>query len=803
MARCPTKAVSAEPSGAGPSGTDLAEEPVRRELTDLRLAPVAAVGWAGVWLGTSGQHWWLPAGTAATLVLITGARLLRSWLVLATALMLAGTLIIGWSQLAGLERSAVARLAGSEAIVRAELRLTDDPSVKPAQGIRPAYLTVRANVLMVTGRGKSWRERAPVLLTASGDEVPIWRDITAGTLVRTTLRLEEADPGSDFAAVARADESPTLLDPPGPADRGVERVRAGLRAAVSDGSPEARALVPSLVLGDTSGITDKITADFLSTGLTHLTAVSGANLAFMLAFLLVLARWIGVRGWWLRVIGLAGVIMFVALCRTQPSVLRAAAMGLVALAALGMSGRAAGMRSLFVATIVLTAADPWLGRSLGFALSVVASGGIVWWARRWAAVMQRWLPPAVCEAIAVPLSAHLATLPIATTISGQVSMIGIVTNAAAEPFVGPATILGFSAAGLSVISPFLAGLVGRLACWSAQPVLWTAHIGAALPGASWTWPAGAVPIALLAATCLALALAMPYVLGKPWLAAGLALLMIIGIIRAPAQPGWPPKNWLLVVCDIGQGDGMAISTGRGRAIVVDSGPDPKPMRTCLDQLGVREVPLLIFTHYHSDHVGGMSGVLAGRRVDRIWASPYESPPGGSDEVHAAAFRLHIPITVPPVGTVAQIGPAHLQVLGPVDRQPTPLVAEEGQSSMENNLSIATMVAIDGERLLLTGDEEPEEQGQVLASGADLHADVLKVPHHGSSRQDPAFIAATHAKLAIASAGLHNDYGHPAPKTVHLLQSDGMTTLCTCWSGSIAVIKKATGIGVVTQHLMTR
>lgn len=789
-----------EPAASEP---DQPDKPVTRELTDLRLAPIAAVGWAGAWVGTSGQHWWLPVGAAATLALILGALLLRSWLVLAAALMLAGTLVIGWSQLASLERSASARLAGSNAIARAELRLTDDPSVKPAEGIRPAYLTVRATVLTITGRGRSWRERAPVLLTASGDEVPIWRKVTAGTLVRSTLRLEAADPGSDFAAVARADGAPTVLNPPGPADRGVERVRAGLRAAVSHGSPEARALVPSLVLGDTSGITTKITADFLTTGLTHLTAVSGANLAFMLAFLLVVARWTGVRGWWLRVIGLAGVIMFVALCRTEPSVLRAAAMGLVALAALGMSGRAAGMRSLFVATILLTAADPWLGRSLGFALSVVASGGIVWWARRWAAVLHGWLPPAVAEAVAVPLSAHLATLPIATAISGQVSMIGIVTNAAAEPFVGPATILGFSAAGLSVVSPFLAGLAGRLACWSAQPVLWTAHLGAALPGASWIWPAGLVPIGLLAAGCLTLALAMPYVLRKPWLAAGLALLMIIGIVRAPAQPGWPPKNWLLVVCDIGQGDGMAISTGRGQAIVVDSGPDPKPMRICLDQLGVREVPLLIFTHYHEDHVGGLSGVLAGRRVERIWASPYESPAGGAAAVHAAASRLHIPITVPPVGTVDQIGPARLQVLGPVDRQPTPLVAEEGQSSMENNLSIATMVTIDGERLLLTGDEEPEEQGQVLASGADLRADVLKVPHHGSSRQDPAFIAATHAKVAIASAGLHNDYGHPAPKTMQLLRSDGMTALCTCWSGSVAVVKKAVGIGVVTQHPVTK
>lgn len=772
---------------------------VRHEVIDLRLAPIATAGWAGSWLGTSGYYRCLAAGALAAALLIVLAVVRRSWWTVATALMLTGTLAIGWCHVIALERSAVSRLAGSEAIARVDLRLTGDPTVRPAQGIRPAYLTVRADALIVSGRGQAWQERAPVLVTASGDEVPSWRAVAAGSRVRTLLRLQPATSGSDLAAVGRAGAAPILLAGPGPGDRVVERVRAGLRAAVSGGAPEARALVPSLVLGDTSGITDAITMDFLSTGLTHLTAVSGENLALMLAFLLVLARWVGVRGWWLRLIGLAGVIMFVGLCRTEPSVLRAAAMGLVALAALGMSGRSTGMRSLFVAMIMLVVADPWLGRSLGFALSVLASGGIVWWSRAWSGVMSRWSPMVIAESITVPLAAHLATLPLATAISGQVSMIGILTNAVAGPFVGPATILGFSAAGLSLLSPFLAGLAGRLACWSAQPVLWTAHIGAALPGASWTWPAGAVPLGLLAAGCLVVALAMPYIVRRPWLVAGLAILMIIGIIRAPAQPGWPPKDWLLVACDVGQGDGLAVRTGPGQAIVVDSGPDPRPMRTCLDQLGIRRVPLLIFTHYHADHVGGLSGVLAGRRVERIWASPYESPPGGSDEVHAAAAKLHIPISVPAVGTVARVGPADLRVLGPIDRQPTPLVAEEGQSSMENNLSIATMITIDGERLFLTGDVEPEEQGRILDSGADLHADVLKVPHHGSSRQDSEFIAATHARVAIASAGVHNDYGHPAPKTVQLLRSDGMTTLCTCWSGSIAVIKTGDGIGVISQH----
>jgi competence protein ComEC len=514
---------------------------------------------------------------------------------------------------------------------------------------------------------------------------------------------------------------------------------------------------------------------------------------------MVLARWVGIRGWWLRLIGLWSVVIFVLLCRTEPSVLRAAAMGLVALAALGLSGRAAGLRSLSVATILLIMIDPWLGRSLGFALSVLATGGIVWWSRRWVQGMQRWAPRVVGEAIAVPLAAHLATLPVAAAISEQVSMIGIITNAVAGPFVGPATVLGFAAAGLSLVSSTVAGWAGMLACWLAQPILWTAHLGASLPGASWRWPATLPSLVVLAAGCLIAAMLAPWVLRSRWLALAVAVLSVLAVIRAPMQPGWPPADWRLVACDVGQGDGLAVRSGPGSAIVIDSGPDPAPMRRCLDQLGVRKVPLLILSHFHADHVGGLSGVLAGRRVERIWISPWAEPAQEADEVRRAAAGLGIEESVPAVGDHAQVGTARIDVLGPIDRDTPPLPAPNGDSSDANNMSLVVKITVDGLRMLLDGDIEPPEQEHVLASGADLRVDVLKVPHHGSSRQDADFIAATGAKIAIASAGEDNDYGHPAPRTMSLLRKDRMTALCTCRRGSIAVSVADGGPRVVAQR----
>jgi competence protein ComEC len=254
---------------------------------------------------------------------------------------------------------------------------------------------------------------------------------------------------------------------------------------------------------------------------------------------------------------------------------------------------------------------------------------------------------------------------------------------------------------------------------------------------------------------------------------------------------------VFVVCDVGQGDGLVLRVGAGQAMVVDAGPDPVPMRHCLDELGVRQVPVLMFTHFHSDHITGMPAVFEGRRVGEVWVDPFASPPAGADQVRAEAARREVPVRVPPVGETGQLGDVSWQVLGPVAEHRS--VAGEAQSAEENDASLVLMVTVAGLRILLTGDVEPPGQQAIVASGADLRADVLKIPHHGSAQQDPGFIAASHARVAIASEGKDNDYGHPAPRTVRLVQSLGMTFLRTDLDGSVAIVSDGARMRVVTQH----
>ena len=796
--------------GAGRGGDEV-------QVRDLRVVPLALAAWLAAWWGTGG---WAETVAvvgrhpAAVLVLAAGTGLaaalaavaLRwpgcvptrrgrgSWWT-ATALVVVVVALVGGLRAHALRTGPVAQLAEQQAAVTVRAVVAADPRLHPAVGARPPLLTVDVSLQRVTGRGGSWRVRAPVTVLVSGDGVAVWSALPVGATVQLPGRLQPAERGDDVAGLLRATGPPTVVAPPSAGARLVERVRQGLRTAVAERRPAPRALVPALVLGDTSALPPELAADFRATGLTHLTAVSGANLTLLLAFVLLAARWAGVRGWALRGVGLAGVVVFVALCRTEPSVLRAAAMGLVALAALGSGARAAGVRNLGVAMVVLLLLDPFLSRSWGFALSVVASGGIIWWSRSWAAELSRWSPVLVAETVTLPLAAHLATLPLVAVLSGSVSLVGLAANAVAGPFVGPATVLGFAAAGASLLSPPLAAVLGFGAAWAAQAVITVAVVGARLPGASVGWPAAPAALALLGAGCLGAALVMPWVLRRRWLCLLLSAAMVLALVRAPTQPGWPPSGWRFVVCDVGQGDGLVLAAGRGSAVVVDSGPDPARMRRCLDGLGVRRVPLLVLSHFHADHADGLTGVFAGRDVDRLWVSPLPEP---AAEVRAArdlADRHGTAVEVPPPGTRVGVGDVTLDVLGPLP----PRGADPDESAAQNDASLVLRADLGGLRVLLPGDLEPPGQLALLAAGADLRASVLKVPHHGSARQERRFFAATGATLAVASAGQDNDYGHPAPRMLALARSLGMTVLRTDENGSVAVSGQDGDLRVVAQR----
>jgi competence protein ComEC len=760
---------------------------------DLRTAFLAAFGWTGA-LAAAGHGTALPLLTGGMLV-VGAICVWRRFGRAAGLAVAAGVLVfVAVATAAGVRHERVAHnpiadLARLRASVVVTATVTDDP--RAIHGRFGDEVLARVDVRRVEADGRIFDLREPVLVFGP----PSWLDVPLGAGVRLSGHLGPA--AGDVAAVLSTSEAPDVRSGPDPWWRASARLRAALGESVTDLPPDRRALVPALVDGDDAELDPALADDFRTTGLTHLLAVSGTNLTLVVGFALVVARWCHVRGRWLYAVGAVGIAGFVLLARAEPSVLRAAAMGSVALLGMGANGADRGMRALGVATIVLLLMDPSLASATGFGLSVLATAGILVLAPRWRDALARWLPRWLAEAVAVPAAAQLACTPLVAAIAGQVSLVAVAANLLAAPAVGPATVLGLIGGVVSLVSPPLGHLVGAVAGWCVAWIVVIAERGSALPTAAITWGTGPVALTALGALCVAVAVLAPRLLARR--GAGLAccvLLAAVVLVRVPT-PGWPPPGWLMVACDVGQGDGLVLDTGVAHtAVVVDAGPDPRLMDRCLDDLGVRRVPLVVLTHFHADHVDGLPGVLDGRQVGAIWVSRLQDPPEGVDLVGDAAARAHLLPTEAPYARTRRIGELMVEPVWPLPGSPT---QGPGDGSTANDASVVLLARIRGVTFFLAGDVEPDGQQRLAAGLPGLRADVLKVPHHGSRYQDLPFLQSLGTRLAVISVGADNDYGHPAPETVSGLAATGEEVLRTDRDGSVAIVEREGRLSAVTMR----
>jgi competence protein ComEC len=786
---------------------------VPRTWPDLRLAGVAAGAWlASIWtLYLSAWHGTLVAATAAGLAVLA-ARIPRvclgafgrwpdrlghpeagtiRWTFVAAMIGAACGAASTAGHVVVRERPPISTLAAHRTTVTVIATVRTDPRPVGTVHIGPPTYAIDLQAARIRADTVTADVDAPIFALVSGSG---WAALQPGQRIEARGRLEPSRPGELSAATMSASAPPTLIGRPPWTQRAAGSLRAGLRRACAGLPDPVRGLLPGLIDGDTSGLDPGVTAAFRTTGMTHLVAVSGSNVVMILGAVLLVARWCRAGPGVTTVLCALALIGFVILVRPSPSVLRAAAMGGISLIALATGRERAAMPSLSAVIVILLVYDPSLATDIGFSLSVFATAGLLliapWWRD---ALRARGLPASVAEALAVPAAAQAACSPLIAGFSGTVSVIAIPANVLVIPAVPVATIVGVVAAVLSPIWPTGAAFGAWLASWPARWLLFVARHGAQAPGAALPWPSGPGGALLLATAIGGGMLALRHRTARMISVVSL-LAAVAGIVPVRlATHGWPPPGALLVVCDVGQGDGMVLPLGDGSGIVVDTGPEPTAIDGCLRRLDVVRVPVLFLTHFHADHVGGVTGVLSGRRVDAIVTSPFDQPPEGYRAVVAAAAARHIPITTPLPGEAYAFGPLRLTVLGPIGRL-------TGTRSDPNDNSLVIRADEDGLRMLLTGDAEIEEQAGILAAvgTAALRCDVLKVPHHGSAYQDPAFLAAAGPRVALVSVGAINPYGLPNPGTLDRLIRSGARVLRTDVSGDLAVLSDAGRLEIETR-----
>lgn len=741
-----------------------------------RLVP-AALGTWGVAIAVTivpslaqGAAWLLGvAALGCAVMLALGVVRTSRILVLAAVALIFGTVAATTVGGAQPVRTATVAVADGRALAL-EVRLTGK--------IEPTARGARVDAVIETLRVGDERLPAGAPVTLLLEDVPPGG--APGARWGLTATAFPADAGERAVLVVRPAGDVEVLSAP----TGVEAVSAWLRerlAAATVGLPQPGAgLVPGLAVGDTAAVDAELDAAMRTSGLTHLTAVSGANCAIVvgLAFLAAAAAGAGRA---LRVaVGLAALVGFVVLVTPEPSVIRAATMSAVAMLALLLGRRGAGLAVLSLAVALLLALDPWLALSLGFALSVAATGALLVLAPPLARGLGRIMPHPLAVMLAVPLSAQLVCGPLIVLVSPGVAVYGVAANLLAAPAAPAATVLGLAACLLALFPVLQAGLVG-LAWIPAAWIAATAHATAALPGSTLPWfegwggvialaAAGAVLVVLLVSTGTGRrSRALRWAAGT---ATGIGAALAVGtlLVSSVVVPLTTPREWRIALCDVGQGDAVLLRSA-GAVMLIDTGPAPEPLAACLARLGIDRIDVLVLTHFDLDHVGGV-GAVAGR-VGVLLHGPADDDGArrirqvGAAETHQMA-----------AGATGRLGDARWRVLWPARAEGIP----------GNDASVVIEISGGGvPRSILLGDLGAEAQ-QRLRAGGLLRGpyDVVKFAHHGSADQDPGLYRAIAARLALIPVGADNDYGHPRADALALLGASGTQVARSDQSGLILV-----------------
>ena len=748
---------------------------------DLRLVVPAVVSWASALMALAVPPWaaWSGSGVAAACALAVFLMARFDRVAQAPALVTVATLVCA-ATVAAVAGLHMHRTMTSAAMVATEhggevefaAVATVDPRARAGMP-RPgrAEWVVPARTLWVRTEGRVRPSRASVVVLASGEG---WSELLPGQAftARGAFLTTEDDPLT--AALIPVRGPPEQVAEAGRLQAFAGGVRADLREATAELSQPERGLLPALIVGDTSELSDETAEDFRATGMTHLLTVSGANLAILTGFVLAVARWARAPTWCSVLGGAVMIWLFVLVCRPEPSVVRATFMGSLGLLALATGRPQAGLGALSATVVGVLFVAPGLASSYGFALSVLATAGILLLVPGWTHAWSTRMPRPLAEALAVAVAAHVAVAPVLVSLSGEVSWVAVPANVLVAPVVAVVTVAGSALAALAVVWSGAAVVLVHLPGLGVSWIATVARVGAQVPHGALPWRSDLVGALLLATLVVVFLLTRGRV--RRVLAAMAVVALLLGAAaRCVPGGGWPPRGWVLVACDVGQGDALVLSTGPREAVVYDTGDDPGAVDGCLDRLGVREVPLLVLSHDHADHVDGTPGVLRHRRVMSVLAPEgFDSTPVGR-----LLAREGVELTVAERGLLFRVGPWALRVLWP----------RAGYVGSVNDTSV--VIRADGPHLsvLLTGDIEEPAQGELLRGpdAALLAVTVLNTPHHGAGTQDPAFLKATGALVSVTSVGADNPYGHPAPFTQNILERVARVNARTDRDGDVALL----------------
>jgi len=565
----------------------------------------------------------------------------------------------------------------------------------------------------------------------------------------------------------------------------LSRWRSSATEAVDRVFPMDAPLARALLVADMRELSPEIRDRYAAAGLAHMLSISGLHVGIIALALEILFQLLHLARRTATMASILVVAVYVALIGAPQAAVRSAAM----LAVLGATRLLQRPTSPWAMLAIGAAAPLFSPRSVldvGYQLSVIGVAALIAGGH----LVRRMLPRRIdgwrrtlLAGLIISTVATIVSAPLVAWTFGRISLVGPITNLLAEPLMVLAQPMLFLGLLLAPFAP-LASIIGD----AAHPLLVgfdaIALAGSSIPGA-WMVVTPTLPAALLAAVAsvsLIVACVSRFP-GTAMLVGSAAVVALVWSGLAPAGSGLTEIHML----DVGQGDAIGVRTPHGSWVLIDAGRawlgGDAGRSVVVPYLSRQRGPLVAFilSHPHTDHVGGASTVIAALHPARYFdaafagdANAYRASLVRAREAGTAWQRVH-------PGDSLVVDDIVFRFLGPDSAWTAGL-------SDPNLASTIVLVRAGAVRALLVGDaEQPEEDWLVARYGDSLHAQVLKVGHHGSSTSSSSpFLDAVHPEIALVSVGLGNSYGHPSPAVMANLAARGAQVLRTDRLGTIVV-----------------
>ena len=541
-----------------------------------------------------------------------------------------------------------------------------------------------------------------------------------------------------------------------------------------------------MVLGDDERLDPALIDAFRRSGLLHILAVSGENVVLLCSMWGFALGLLGVPRRARLIVLLAVVLVYVILTGAAPSIVRAGFAGIVGLLAMMVARPTDGWLLLLAPAALLLSINPATLYDVSFQLSFAAVVGLLVLARPLTRVLS-FLPGPFAEQAGVTTAASLATAPVSLTAFGSASVVAVPANLIGGFVLGLVMFLGMLSlllgfvhrlvgVPLNLVSGVLLGFLVEVSRWFARPS-WAVY--------EWRGPTVAVLLAAgLAAEALVLALLArragvgprAYVTLRSRRAAltlATAAVVAAAMLTAPAPPAALTEPRLTFL-DVGEGAATLVQVPEGPTVLIDAGPEPLAEELRLH--GVRRIDVLILSHGHADHTGGLEGVIGTLPIDTALMPRPAEPDATLERLRAelGAAGAEVGDCTSPVGMGGDGW--SLRVL------PTAPSGTTDANQAENDVALVVFVELGGVDVLVTGDAE----GEVLAALDLPPVDILELPHHGSrGGLDAELLERLRPRLAVVSVG-PNRFGHPTPEMEALLAGHGVPLLRTDHAGDVVV-----------------